>query len=78
MTAKFNLTIYREKVSANCPAPGCGQLVEDCMRKEIPGQVRLIEITRVRFGTNIKSQASIDLSNFNVLSCVLHLPLRKS
>ena len=65
----FNLS---ERFNVKCPDPGCGRRVVNCERTETRSKVRFLEIgRRVQGGRN--SKVSIDLSNLDILSCILQL-----
>ena len=68
------ITFWREKLKEKCTI--CGRRT-DSYRKEIKGKFRFIEISRRNYENNNISNVSIDFSDFNVVSCILHYDLRK-
>ena len=59
------------------PCESCGRAVPDCTRIHCEGRLTFIEINRLSFVTRRKVKALIDFKDFDLLSCILHLNLRK-
>ena len=56
----------------------CERRALDCKRIEVDGRIQFIEIVRLNYDTNVKSEVSIDFSKYNPLSFILHISnLRK-
>ncbi len=59
------------------PCESCGRAVPECTRIHCEGRLTFIEINRLNFENGRKVKALIDFKDFDLISCILHLNLRK-
>ena len=73
VTERFKSFIGESVMADLCPDENCKQMAE-AIRIEKKGVIRFVSFNRNKniLGVPLKSFARVDLSSFNILSCIVH------
>ena len=73
ITERFQSFIGESGMTDHCPDENCNRLAE-AIRIEKKGVIRFVSFNRNKniLGVPLKSFARVDLSSFNILSCIVH------